>query len=564
MDDKITQRYSNILNRQTRDSNAFVDGIDAGKENTDIMTNDSRDLAKENESSEGLLGGSQQGRRSSMSLLARRGASPLLDRGGGDSPSISNASSWLLRAAGRAVDETVSTSGQSPPWDVKVRMTVESPRSRSRAESQDGGRHLVLMPHEDQAEQLKREVDILLNRKESLERETMFVRQELDMLLGQKTETKDELSDLMAEMESARETLEYLQLDLEKEEEKMASHRQVALSQLRDNAEQTKDEFVKQMNQARRSLEEKEKEMELLRIRLEKRSLDVDKSERDLEERERRLNVRLAELHDRKESMDIRIEEREQSLVQREAECDDLWRRANDIFVREKCVTEKEKMIHQTRVELQHKEHEIENLAKDIDQDRKIMRESGRDFESQRKDFEAMRSIFTEQMEREKLSIQGEKELIAQRKKELLSEEERLNGIAASNTGAEKEAAQLLAQIEMSKQDLQSLNSKISEQEDAYTRILKTKSETLENLQAREKSLEEQKEHLMLLERKISEDRDLLTKEAETVEATKEDVERKLKVRNMWRICESYDLDKCMRFLHNAGFTSQRNSIAKS
>lgn len=531
LDERISQRYSNILNRQTRDSNGFAAGIDAEKENTDTMTSNSRDWAKGNESRDRRVGGSQ--RRSSVSLLPRRGASPLLDRGGADSPSVSKDGSWRLRGTGRAgegkghsaVDENVSAS---------VTMTVESPRSHSQADSHDEGRGLVIIKREDHAEQLKREVDILLNRKESLDRETMFVRQELEILLGQKSETKDELTELMSELESARETLQYLQLDLEKEEEKMASHRQLALSQLRDEAEEKKADCMKEIYQERKALEEKEKEMELLRIRLEKKSLNMDKSERDLEERERRLNVRLGELEDRKESFDSKMKARENKLVQREAECDDLWRQANDILLREKCVAEKEDMIHHTRIELQNKEQEVEKLAKDVDQDRRILRERSRDLESQCRDLEAKRALFTEQMERDKLSIQSEKELIAQKKMELSSEEERLNGIAACHSDAEREAAQLLAQIEISKQDSQALQEKILEEEEAYASILKTKSQTLEDLQAKEMSLEGQREHLMLLEEQISKDRDWLVKETEAVVASREDVERQIKVGNVW------------------------------
>jgi hypothetical protein len=77
---------------------------------------------------------------------------------------------------------------------------------------------------------------------------------------------------------------------------------------------------------------------------------------------------------------------------------------------------------------------------------------------------------------------------------------------------------------------LQALREKISEEEKAYSSILKTKSQTLEDLRAKEMSLEGQREHLMLLEEQISKDRDLLVKETEAVEASREDVERKIKV----------------------------------
>lgn len=539
MDEKVSMRYSNFVNRQTGGSGAFTGGIEAEKENNGVL-NKYRDGTKGIEASDAAVDGSQQGpRRSSVSLLPRRGISPLVDGPGrfssvdtGYPPVSGGYYSWKLRDVGRGGQEKEHSGlgDHASSSAEKITMTVESPRCHSEGENPTGDGGLVLLRREDQAEQLKHEVDILLSRKESLEREAMFAQEELNILLDQKNETKGELSGLMSEMETAREALEYLQLDLGKEEENVASHRHMVLSQIHSDAEKKKLECYKAISQERKALEEKQKEMELLRIRLEKKSLDIDTSERDLENRARRLETELTLLRDEKESFEDTMREREQSLLQRETECNELWERAQGVLLREKCVAEREDIVVRARSELHRKESEIEKLAKDVEQDKKILREHRMEFESQKRDAEVMKSLFTEQIEQEKLWVQEEKGLIAKKREELSSDEERLKGIETRVAEAERDESQLLTQIELSKRELQSLKDSILEEKQAYESIMKDKSEALCELQAEEESIRAQREDLVLRETKICEDRDSLLKETEELRARREDMEQQVEV----------------------------------
>ena len=326
------------------------------------------------------------------------------------------------------------------------------------------------------AEQLKMEVDYLLERRSALQRESKSLEEEIGIMLDQKCETRRELSELMSDLEAARSALESLHVDLVSEQEQFMTGHNEMLDRFDMDIEQRKSAAMAEVSCERRLLTEKQSAVENLMLEVNTRELDLVSKEKEVEERMRLLHEDIQTFNTQRKEYALSVSEREAAVAQRERECHKLWIKASEIIKREDQVSHKEQMVAKDEVTLQEGHIALEKAFRKLNDDACMMEKERLELVDQKRRLEISRKVQEEAMRREKEEVVSMKENILKNTSTNTFEEEHLDLTIAQRKELEEHLTDLLAKIEIAKSDLEITESRLQSETSELALIVKQKS----------------------------------------------------------------------------------------
>lgn len=371
-------------------------------------------------------------------------------------------------------------------------------------------------------EQLKHEVDLLLQRKSRLERDTSCLQEELDILVAQKGSTRLELSELTHDMVSVRQALASLQMDMKREQDAfMADHRKM-LSHMDDDIEQKKSLAMKALACEKKEAEEKEHELDRMSLQIDARMAELKIKEEEIFQAREDLRMDTKRHSERCDAFQATMEARESAMLKREKECQEMWSKANSILIKEKEVLHKTQELIRDESSLQEMQTKLERMENKVLAEQRAIEKDRMDVVKERQDLEISKNVHMEHARREMSEIEKERADLDHRLKDCVVREQKLVDLKKTEEQAEEQCAYLAAQIEIHTKELEDTKGRLEQEKERLASVEKQKVSMVAEITHQIEGQEKKEVELNELAAKLTEENTIL-------EGAKNDIEEAFK-----------------------------------
>ena len=365
-----------------------------------------------------------------------------------------------------------------------------------------------------EVEQLKGQVDFLLEKKARLERDTACLREEMDILVEQKGVARLELSELTYDMESARRALESLQVDMVREQDAFLVGHKKMLSTMDDDLEQRKSLAMNTLALEKKHAEEKEREVEKKAVEVEARMHEVKRLEEEVAQAREVLREESRKFQERCDAFQNSIASREAVVAEREKECQEMQRDSYSVLSKEKNIAMKEQELIRDEANIQKRYIELEEKEKAFKEEERAMSKEKVSLVKEREELVLAKRLHEDHVCRDRKDIEREQISLDERMRECSAREEALRDMGDEEQRMESQRTDLVAEIQVCTRDLEEIRSRIEEEQEVLSRIQEEKN-----------GLIQQRESLVKREEELDELSARLEEEDKVLEAAKVDME---------------------------------------